>query len=115
MNDKLTETHKLKMKLTKITNGYINTMKELVSTLATLIIFFNIVQTEMGVDFKTDIEKYEKLMDKYKNKLCHHGVSMKEIDHINCPRQSKVIMTYEEQKARHREYKRRQNKTEEQK
>ena len=111
------EIHKLKIKLVKMTNGYNKTMKELVSTLSTLIIFFNIVQTEMGVDFRTDIEKCEKTLDKYKRKLNCHGITLQDLDLHTSTRSTKVLQSYEEYKRKKREYdrnKRRKNKMEEQ-
>ena len=113
----MTEIHKLKVQLTKMTNGYDETMRELISTLSTLIIFFNIDQKEMGVNFKTDIEKCERLRDKYKKKLYSHGIEIKDLDLHTSTRSGKVLQSYEEYKRKKREYnrnKRRQKKMEEQ-
>ena len=45
------EISSMKHQLTNITKYYDEAMRELVSTLSTLIIFFHIVQKEMGVTF----------------------------------------------------------------
>lgn len=70
----------MKHQLTNITKYYDEAMRELVSTLSTLIIFFHIVQKEMGVNFKTDIEKCEKLRDKYRSRLHNRGVTFNDLN-----------------------------------